>query len=109
MMNFNYNETEKILTCLFSGRLDTIASIDLGNEIDGKISALKGTDDPKVKLEGKIVFDLEGVNYIASSFIRICVSSARQVSNGNFSIINCEPFIKKTLKIAGLDDLLNVS
>ncbi len=108
MLTFDYNAAEKVLTCHFTGRLDANTSVILCDEMCGKIHTMKGVDDPEVLLDDSIIFDMTGVNYIASSFIRICVNAAKQVRKGNFSIINCDPFLKKTFKIAGLDDILNV-
>jgi anti-anti-sigma factor len=73
------------------------------------ISNLKAGADTRAIIEHPLVFDLRDVNYISSSFIRICVNTAKQIQKGKFSIIHCDPFIKKTFKIAGLDDLLNIS
>ncbi len=56
-----------------------------------------------------IVFDLEGVTYIASAFLRLCVSAAGKVERGKFSVINTDPQIMKVYKIAGLDSVLNIS
>lgn len=56
-----------------------------------------------------IVFDLEGVNYVASAFLRLCVSAAHKVEKGNFCIINTDPQILKVYKIAGLDAVLKIS
>jgi anti-anti-sigma factor len=56
-----------------------------------------------------IVFDLEGVTYVASAFLRLCVSAAGKVEKGRFSVINTDPQIMKVYKIAGLDSVLNVS
>lgn len=57
----------------------------------------------------KIVFDLDGVTYVASGFLRLCMSAAGKVEKGNFSVIHTDPQIMKVYKIAGLDSLLNVS
>ncbi len=56
-----------------------------------------------------IVFDMDGVTYVASGFLRLCVSAARKVEKGKFSVINTDPQIMKVYKIAGLDAALNVS
>ena len=103
MLTFNYNNEEKVLTLVFTGRLDTLAIGKL-NEIMSAEQAMKD-----LKPEDKIVFDLGEVDYIASSFIRICVSQAKQAGAGRFSIANSQPFIKKTFKISGLDEILNVT
>ena len=103
MLTINYNNEEKVLTLTFTGRLDTLAVGKL-SEIMAAETALKD-----LKPEDKIVFDLGEVDYIASSFIRICVNQAKQVGSGRFSITNSQPFIKKTFKISGLDEILNVT
>jgi anti-anti-sigma factor len=102
MLTFNYNTEEKITTFAFTGRMDTQAVVSL-NEIIGAEEGLKD-----LKPEDKIVFDLKDVDYIASSFIRICVIYAKQASADCFSITNCQPFVKKTFKISGLDEVLNI-
>ena len=109
MLKFNYNKSEKALTCFFAGRLDTIASFNLCDELYAKLNTLRGTDDPAVMVNDKILFDMTEVNYIASSFIRICITVAKQLPRGNLTIVNCDPFLKKTFKIAGLDEILIVT
>ena len=108
MIHFDYSPTARILTCSFTGRLDTTASIKLSDQLFDKIKEIKGSDDPAVLLQEKLIFDMTGVNYIASSFIRICVTAAKHAQSGNFCIVNCDPFLKKTFKIAGLDEVLSV-
>ena len=97
------------MTCCFTGRLDTNVSLALWDQLNDRISALKGGNDPELLTDDKIVFDMQGVDYIASSFIRIRINAAKQVQKGNFSIIHCDPFLKKTFQIAGLGDLFRVS
>jgi anti-anti-sigma factor len=57
----------------------------------------------------KIIFDLEGVDFVASSFLRLSLIAAKGVTKGNFSIINTDPLVFKVYKISGLASLLNVS
>ncbi|MCX6276602.1 MAG: STAS domain-containing protein [Bacteroidetes bacterium] len=103
MVTFNYNPDNKVFTVTFVGRMDTLAV--------QKISEIMQVNLPAKdeKYEEKIVFDLNEVDYISSSFIRICVNVAKQTKSGQFSIAHCQPFIKKTFKISGLDELLNVT
>ncbi len=103
MVTFNYNPNEKEFTASFSGRLDTLAVQKLSEVVQVNLPASTGTSGDK------IIFDLKDVEYISSSFIRICVSVAKQAGTCQFSILNCQPFIKKTFKISGLDEILNVS
>lgn len=108
MVIFNRNTPEKKLTCTFTGRLDTNACLQIADEITNKMTEIK---DPATDLPNDyhIIFDLKEVNYISSSYIRICVNTAKKAEKGKFCIINSDPFIKKTFKIAGLDEMLNVS
>ena len=103
MVTFNYNEESKAITATFVGRLDTLAVQKLSEIVQVNLPMKEG------KSEDKIIFDLREVDYISSSFIRICVSIAKQAGPGQFSIIHSQPFIKKTFKISGLDEILNVS
>ena len=109
MVNFDYNSNEKHLICRFSGRLDTLICTGLSEEIQNKLQELKPGYSEQDPLEDKIDFDMQNVTFISSSFIRICLSTFKHSGKGNFAIINCDPFLKKTFKIASLDDLLGVS
>ena len=103
MVNFNYNPDEKVFTAIFVGRMDTLAVQKISEIIQINLPGKDGRSDDKV------IFDLREVDYISSSFIRICVGVAKQAGSGQFSIVNCQPFIKKTFQISGLVDVLNVT
>ena len=109
MIKFEHYSEKKLLICRFSGRLDTLNCISLSEEIQNKLQELKQGQSEKDQLEEKIDFDMKNVDFISSSFIRICLITFNQSKKGNFAIINCDPFLKKIFKIAGLDDLLRVS
>jgi anti-anti-sigma factor len=103
MVIFDYNSEEKIIKVVFSGRMDYLAVQKLSEILQS---------EPMIKnfsSEDKIIFDIQEVDYIASSFIRICVMYAKLAGHDRFSITNCQPFVKKTFKISGLDEVLNIS
>jgi anti-anti-sigma factor len=108
MLTINHTPEKSLLTFVFSGRMDTIESLKIGEMIAEKMAetATSGTAGEPSQIT--VVFDLNGVNYISSSFIRICVQTAKQTPPGKFSITGSDPFIKKTFKIAGLDEILNI-
>jgi len=107
MIDFNSNEKENALTCYLKGQMSADNVIELSKLVEGKINELKSTSDNPDNL--KVTFDLKNVDFVASSFIRICVATAKKSQDGNFKITNTSPMIKKTFKIAGLDEILNVS
>jgi len=71
-------------------------------KIVGDISA-KVTEAKKL-----VVFDLQGVDYIASAFLRICARISKEVGAGKFSIIHVSPNVKKIFKLAGLDKFIKI-
>lgn len=88
------------LVCQFTGKLDTQASMQIEPEIDALC---------KEQRPSEIRFDLDGVEYVASAFLRICSRMSKMVNQEQFSIVNTQPNIKKIFKIAGLEKILNVS
>jgi anti-anti-sigma factor len=108
MLDFDYNPEEKVLTCIFKGRLDTILSTQISAELESKYISLSENEDSSALLDFGLVFDLKEVNFISSSFIRLCVAGKKRSREGSFCILNADPFIKKTFKIAGLDEILDV-
>ena len=81
------------LVFAFSGRLDTVDCL----EFDARLAAAaEATSLP-------VVFDLNGVDYVASMFLRVCVRTATQVGFERLRLVNVGPAVKRVLKIAGLD------
>ena len=109
MVTIDYNINEKTMSCSFPTRLDTNASLIIDGEINKKMDSIPELNGPADRITAKIVFDMKETSFISSSFIRICVATAKKVPSGHFSIRNCDPFIKKTFKISGLDTILNVT
>ena len=105
MIDQNYSIDKHKLDCCFEGKLDTVMSLEFQPIIAEEIANCQ-KKKPGAGL--KVCFDFEKVDFITSTFIRVCVASAKTVGKENFSIINTNPLIKKTLKIAGLDEQLNV-
>jgi len=107
MIDFNFNKQENELFCYLKGRMSADNATELSKSLEDKIIELKTISENPDRL--MVNFDLKNVDFIASSFIRICVVTAKQLAEGNFRITNTIPMIKKTFKIAGLDEILNVS
>ncbi|MFC1617231.1 STAS domain-containing protein [Candidatus Margulisiibacteriota bacterium] len=97
-MILNFEEKEGKLYCVFSGRLDTEACIEYQDQIDEKIK----------EASVKVLFNFKEVDYISSSFLRICLKSSKELGQDRFAIINVSPNIKKVFKIAGFDRIINI-
>jgi anti-anti-sigma factor len=106
MVDFKFNSNEGSLVCAITGRMGTETNEAFLSQVSEKIGESRNSLKDPTKI--KVSFDMKDVTYIASSFIRSCIVISRQVDPGNFNIIHASPVIKKTFKIAGLDELLKV-
>lgn len=104
MFESTFDEASKTLKCVFAGHMDGLKTKEIEAVLNQKISEMS---EHKPYL--KVIFELGGVSYIASAFIRVCLATSKELKEGNFSVANTNPLIKKTFKIAGLDTVLNVS
>ena len=91
-------KTNREVVCNFKKRMDTQECNNVETEI---LDSVKGAE--------AVVFDLSGVEYIASSFLRICGKTAKKVKTKKFTIINASSQVMKVFKISGLTDVLDVS
>ena len=106
MTKFEFETKTKCLTCILDQRLDTQSCVGLEESIRLEMAKNHPGDD---FLELKVTFDMKQVDYVSSAFLRICVVVAKMVKKGNFSISNTNPFVKKTFKIAGFDNIFTIS
>lgn len=109
MVKIEYREGEKTVYCTFSGHLDTMTSISDHEALDRELQEVLASGDPNQKGEYQMVFDMKEVTFICSSFMKTCITHAKKLPPGGFSLINCDPFIKKTFKITGLDSSFQIS
>jgi anti-sigma B factor antagonist len=94
-----YTQNNGVLECHFSGRLDTLLSQAIDAELKLKLN-------PGIT---EIIFDLSGVEYLSSSFLRICLSSLRLKGKDHFRVINVSPTALKVFQIANLTEILQIS
>ncbi len=92
----NYIRNGELLTCILSGKIDTLNSSVLENEIYENMK------------EGitSVVFDLQEVDYISSTFLRIVIKTVKAVGKENFVITNVQPSVMKVFKIANLTEIV---
>lgn len=93
-----YVRNGELLTCILSGKIDTLNSSVLENEINENMK------------EGitSVVFDLQEVDYISSTFLRIVIKIVKAVGKENFAITNVQPSVLMVFKIANLTEIVTV-
>ena len=101
MVQFTLEEDglgQQTLTCVFLERLDTDNCMQCSATVHEKI---QDANSP-------VVFDLHKIDYVASSFLSMCLRVVQNVGKDNFSIINLHPNVKRVFKIAGFDRQINI-
>ena len=78
---------------VFEGRLDTVRCMEIASEVH----------DAVTNADQCIEFDLAAVDFVSSSFLRLCVLAHKKAGSGQFQVVNVNPTIKRVFKIAGLD------
>jgi anti-anti-sigma factor len=89
--------SQEAVRIAFDEQLDTAKCMEIEAAVR---SAVDGANS-------SVVFDLTGVSFVSSSFLRLCVYAARQAKDHAFQIVNVEPSVKRVFKIAGLDAMLS--
>ena len=94
-----YFEENGRLRCAFQGALDAVACDKIAPDLYARLdqSALP------------VVFDLKGVEFIASAFFRICLVVGKKRGSDKFAIINLSPMCKRMFKLAGLDRIFQLA
>lgn len=105
MFTNHFNTNSQTLTLVFTGHIDTNTCQAMDAPVNALITdklAQRGGQEGALK----VAFDMNEVTFIASSFIRLCVFYAKLLPKNNFRLVNCNPFVKKTFMIAGLEGLM---
>jgi anti-anti-sigma factor len=76
--------------------MDTAKCAEIETEVR---TAVTGASTP-------VVFDIDGVDFISSAFLRFCIYAQQQAGDHGFQIVNVRPYVKRVFKIAGLDAML---
>ena len=96
MIEFKTEEDQ--LICVMPERADTPGCL-----------AWQDTLLTRIEQEGlPVVFDMSGVTYVSSAFLRICLMVYKKSGGDRFRLASVAPDVKKVFKIAGLDPQLQI-
>ncbi len=104
MTPIDYNPETGTHRIRFEGQMTSDRCREMEGQMVAEIEDLL-FEDPQARL----AFDLEGVDFVVSAFIRLCLMTARRVPKGNFTIVRCRPEVRKIFSVAGLDKLIELS
>ena len=104
MPPIDYDPATEIHVRRFEGKLTSDRCQAMAGEVEGEINNLL-EENPGARL----AFDLAGVDFVVSAFIRLCLLAGRRVPKGNFAIVHCRPEVRKIFSVAGLDKLIELT
>lgn len=108
MVECRFDAGSLVLNCVFSGRLDAPSAAAASEIIAGELEKIASAA-PVAGPDGlSVIFDLAGIDYVSSAFLRLCLTVARRAGKGKFSAANSSPGVKKVFSMAGLDRALQV-
>ena len=97
-MNVTMNRHDKELTVALEGRLDTLSSPELEEQLG---PALEDTE--------RLIFDLEGLKYISSAGLRVLLSAQKEMNEkGEMTVTNVSPEVMEVFEITGFTDFLTI-
>lgn len=97
-MKINKSINNETLTISVDGRLDTITSPELENEVTSSISGIK-----------ELVFDFNELDYISSAGLRVLLAAQKLMSEqGSMYITGCSEDILSIFEITGFSDILTI-
>ncbi len=88
-------ECDGKLVCPLEGHFDTVRSQELEALLRAHPASAQAVE-----------FQMQGVTYVCSAFLRVCVFTARSCGPGRFTLQGITPPIKRVFSIAGLSSLL---
>ena len=99
----DFSEIDNTLVCLFPERLDGFVSSALEKELVQRTTEFKTNHT-----NARIVFDMSGVLFISSFFLRICLIHHKNFEKECFAITNTSEEVFKVFSVSGFDKIMNV-
>ncbi len=96
-INKTLNDDHSELTVTLEGRLDTITSTQLDEELEGSIEGVK-----------HIILDLKDLTYISSAGLRVLLKYQTAMKKNGMIIKNVRKEINSVLNITGFNKFLNI-
>lgn len=100
-MSLSYRETDKHVIVSLSGRMD----VHLASETEGKLNDLVKKFSDK-----DFILNLEEVEYMSSSGLRVFVSLMRNLKEGNraLKLCNLSVAVRKVFEVVELMDMFDI-
>ena len=96
--SYKFIEKDGKLEIVFSGRMETVF---ISEEMDKILTKIADCDTD-------VDLNLEAVDYISSSFLRLCISALKSANGKKRKVLvtKLQPAVKKVFKIASLEAMI---
>ncbi|HBT78454.1 MAG TPA: hypothetical protein DEB39_16355 [Planctomycetaceae bacterium] len=98
-----FEEIGDALHCFFEAELNSDVCSRIEDPLAEQVAARL-----KTKPALQVVFDLKGVRYISSAFLRLCLYHCKSVGIKNFRIVNTPEDIKRVFLVAGFAEMMSI-
>lgn len=99
-----FSEIDNTLHCSFSERLDGNVCSGLERELLHRATEFKNSREA-----AQIVFDLHGVPFISSVFLRLCLIHLKSFGKERFAVTSVSEEIYKVFYVSGFTEIMNVT
>ena len=98
-MTIQLNRNNKMLTVAVKGRLDTLTSPELEEQLE---PAFEDTE--------KMVFDLAELEYISSAGLRVLLAAVKEMNaqGGELTLTKVRPEVMEVFEVTGFVDILTI-
>lgn len=98
-MTIQLNRNNKTLTVAVKGRLDTLTSPDLEEQLE---PALDGAE--------KLIFDLSELEYISSAGLRVLLEAVKEMDTqgGELTVTKVRQEVMEVFEVTGFVDILTI-
>lgn len=107
-MQITYDDEKQTLFCQFMARMDSVASATATEQLEERLNEALQPTQKSGETDLNVIFDLEKVDYIASAFLRLCITVAKRLDKKAFRVVKCNPSVKKIFTIGGLDKIMEI-
>ncbi|MCR5182629.1 MAG: STAS domain-containing protein [Clostridia bacterium] len=98
MLNIQKTIDDSCATLILEGRLDSVTSEELENELVETLDEMT-----------ELVFDLEKVEYISSAGLRVLLSAQKIMNKkGSMKVINVCDTVMEIFEVTGFSDILTI-
>ena len=97
-MNITKKENGDALEVALQGRLDTMTTPQLEQELKSCLGGVK-----------ELTLDLEGLEYISSAGLRVLLSAQKQMNRqGSMKLVHVNEIVKEIFEVTGFLDILTI-